>query len=87
MVYWNLIAFFVPLVIRRILHFLILNFICDVAAHSWSLNISFWSNLASFGQLIFRYMALSSVELRRKHAQSHVCTPGFKDRGHHQLNF
>ena len=32
-----------------------------VAAHSWSVNISFWSNLASFGQLIFRYMALSSA--------------------------
>ena len=60
-VYWNLIAFFVRLVIRKILHFLILNFICHVAAHSWSLTISFWSNLASFGQLISRYMALSSA--------------------------
>ena len=55
-------AFVVRLVIRRILHFLILNFICHVAANSWSLNISFWSNLASFGVLIiFRYMALSSA--------------------------
>ena len=51
-VYWNFIAFFVRLVIQRILQNLILNFICHVAAHSWSLNISFWSNLASFGQLI-----------------------------------
>ena len=60
-VYWNLIAFFVRLVIRRILHFLIINFICHVTAHSWSLNISCWSILASFGQLISRYMALSSA--------------------------